>query len=107
MSSGRLFLDRVGRHQSPSPLHRRDQNKSIARSEETIYHRAVSSVLTGCLTFRDKRNLSSLFANRGLTASADTLYGIYFPSGMKIVLSDGTSCSSFCGYHSHYAYNGI
>ncbi len=25
MSSGRLFLDRVGRHQSPSPLHRHDQ----------------------------------------------------------------------------------
>jgi hypothetical protein len=55
MSSGRLFLDRVGRHQSPSPLHRRDQNKSIARSKQTIYHRTVSSVLTGCLTFRDKR----------------------------------------------------
>jgi hypothetical protein len=56
MSSGRLFLDRVGRHQSPSPLHRRDQNKSIARSEGTIYHQTVSSVLTGCLTFRDKRS---------------------------------------------------
>jgi hypothetical protein len=26
MSSGRLFLDRVGRHQSPSPLDRRPQN---------------------------------------------------------------------------------
>ena len=26
MSSGRLFLDRVGRHQSPSPLHRHEQN---------------------------------------------------------------------------------
>jgi hypothetical protein len=25
MSSGRLFLDRVGRHQSPSPLHRHGQ----------------------------------------------------------------------------------
>jgi len=25
MSSDRLFLDRVGRHQSPSPLHRRAQ----------------------------------------------------------------------------------
>jgi hypothetical protein len=30
----------------------------IARSEETIYHRTASSVLTGCLTFRDKRNSS-------------------------------------------------
>jgi hypothetical protein len=28
MSSGRLFLDRVGRHQSPSPLHRRSQNNT-------------------------------------------------------------------------------
>jgi hypothetical protein len=26
MSSDRLFLDRVGRHQSPSPLHRQGQN---------------------------------------------------------------------------------
>jgi len=55
MSSGRLFLDRVGRHQSPSPLRRRDQNNSLARSNGTIYHRTVTSVLTGCLTFRDKR----------------------------------------------------
>jgi hypothetical protein len=55
MSSGRLFLDRVGRHQSPSLLHRHVQNKSIAGSKGTIYHRTVSSVLTVCLTFRDKR----------------------------------------------------
>jgi hypothetical protein len=55
MSSGRLFLDRVGRHQSPSPLHRRDQNNRLPDPRETIYHRTVSSVLTGCLTFRDKR----------------------------------------------------
>jgi len=54
MSSGRLFLDRVGRHQSPSSLHRRDQIKLVARSEGTIYHRTVTSALTGCLTFRDK-----------------------------------------------------
>ena len=32
MSSGRLFLDRVGRHQSPSPLHRHPQN-NMAFSE--------------------------------------------------------------------------
>jgi hypothetical protein len=28
MSSGRLFLNRVGRHQSPSPLHRRPQHNT-------------------------------------------------------------------------------
>ena len=32
MSSGRLFLDWVGRHQSPSPLHRHSQN-NMAFSE--------------------------------------------------------------------------
>jgi len=55
MSSGRLFLDRVGRHQSPSPLHRQGQHNLIDRSGGTNYHQTVSSVLTGCLTFRDKR----------------------------------------------------
>jgi hypothetical protein len=55
MSSGRLFLDRVGRHQSPSPLHRQGQDNLMARSEGMNYHRTVSSVLTVCLTSRDKR----------------------------------------------------
>jgi hypothetical protein len=67
MSSGRLFLDRIARQQSPSPLHRRDQNKMIARSKGTIYHQTVSSVLTGCLTFRDKRSFRSLQFAAGST----------------------------------------
>jgi len=46
--------------------------------------------------------------NRGLaTPSADTVYGVYFPHGMKISLQGGTSCSAFCGYHSHFTYNGL
>ena len=32
MSSGRLFLDRVGRHQSPSPLHRRSQRNTASEN---------------------------------------------------------------------------
>ena len=39
MSSGRLFLDRVGRHQSPSPLHRHTQinmHSSDSRAEGDI-----------------------------------------------------------------------
>lgn len=46
----RLFLDRDARQQSPSPLYRHAQNNSIAEVEKTIYHRTVTSVLTGCLT---------------------------------------------------------
>jgi hypothetical protein len=41
MSSDRLFLDRVGRHQSPSPLHRRPQN--IMHSAE---HQAKEDIST-------------------------------------------------------------
>ena len=50
MSSGRLFLDRVARQHCPSPLHRHTQHISIAELKGTIYHRTVTSVLTGCLT---------------------------------------------------------
>ena len=50
MSSGRLFLDRVARQHGPSPLHRHDQDNSIAGSNGTNYHRTVTSVLTTCLT---------------------------------------------------------
>lgn len=54
--------------------------------------------------------LSTLFNNSattGVHANANTIYGVYFPHGMKIQLTGGASCSSFCGYHSHYSYNGI
>jgi len=44
---------RVARQQSPSPLHRHHQLKSIAASSGIIYHRTVNSLLTVCLTHRD------------------------------------------------------
>jgi hypothetical protein len=58
MSSGRLFLDRVGRHQSPSPLHRHGQHNLIATPEGTNYHRTVNSVLTVCLSSGGRRMMS-------------------------------------------------
>ena len=58
MSSGRLILDRVGRHQSPSPLHRHHQNKSMASRRATDYHRTAGSVLTVCVSRGDKRSIA-------------------------------------------------
>jgi hypothetical protein len=55
MSSGRLFLDRGGRHQSPSPLHRHCQNKAIAAFRQSEYHQTVDCVLTVCVSRGDKR----------------------------------------------------
>ena len=57
MSSGRLFLDRGGRHQSPSPLHRHPQNNPLAFRRASIYHRTTGSVLTVCVSRGDKRSL--------------------------------------------------
>ena len=55
-SSGRLFLDRGGRHQSPSPLRRHCQDKPLAFRRDRIYHRTAGSVLTVCVSRGDKRN---------------------------------------------------
>ena len=59
MSSGRLFLDRVGRHQSPSPLHRHPQNnmafsKTRAKGDVSTlparghFYFALTSQFVGC-----------------------------------------------------------
>jgi len=51
--------------------------------------------------------LGNLFQTSKLTAQENAIYGIYFPPGMKVQLSGSMSCSGFCGYHSHFTYNGI
>jgi hypothetical protein len=48
MSSGRLFLDRVGRHQSPSPLRRHAQTNTHFPSEDS---KPEHSILLGRGTF--------------------------------------------------------
>jgi len=49
--------------------------------------------------------LSGLFDAHKITyIDANTIYGIYFPAGVKIQLQGGTSCSAFCGYHGHFTY---
>ena len=51
--------------------------------------------------------LASLFNSGVVTPDANTIFGMYFPSGMKITLQGGSSCSSFCGYHGHFNYQGL
>jgi hypothetical protein len=50
--------------------------------------------------------ISGLLQSGMLPADAHGVYGVYFPSGMRISLQGGSSCTSFCGYHSHFSYNG-
>jgi hypothetical protein len=50
MSFGRLFLDRVARQQSPSPLHRQPQHKPALGWKAAIFQRTATNPLTSCLT---------------------------------------------------------
>lgn len=50
--------------------------------------------------------LTGLFQRGTVPASANVIYGVYFPPGMKVTLQGGASCTSFCGYHGHFTYNG-
>ncbi len=50
--------------------------------------------------------LASLFGVKIPVASSTVIYGIYFPAGMTITSGTSASCSSFCGYHGHFNYNG-
>jgi hypothetical protein len=51
--------------------------------------------------------LTSRFNAGALPAAENVVYGIYFPPGMRVQLQGGASCTSFCGYHSHFTYNGL
>ena len=69
MSSG-LFLDRGGRHQSPSPLRRLFQLIPLDTFNASIYHRTVDTLLTVCLSPGGNRN-SRLFDSGTLAFTDD------------------------------------
>jgi hypothetical protein len=49
--------------------------------------------------------LASLFGAGLIPQNTHTIYAVYLPSGMKVTMQGGTSCSAFCGYHGHFTYN--
>ena len=51
--------------------------------------------------------LSGLFNAGRVFANTNTVYGVYLPQGTVSTLGRYRSCTSYCGYHSSYTYNGI
>lgn len=79
----------------------------IASGISALGYRVDTQAAASRITDRGIQSYLATLFNSGLEApSASTLFGVYFPSGMKVALQGGTSCSSFCGYHSHFTYNG-
>jgi hypothetical protein len=50
--------------------------------------------------------LSGLFGAGRISANASTVYGVYLPQGTVSTLGRYRSCTSYCGYHSSFNYNG-
>lgn len=53
-----------------------------------------------------KNELTKNFNNGNLTPDASTVFFLYLPNGVKSTMGGSSSCTSYCGYHSHYTYNG-
>lgn len=51
--------------------------------------------------------VASLFNSGAVNVSTNIIYGVYLPAGMKVTMSGGASCSTFCGYHGHFNYGGF
>ena len=51
--------------------------------------------------------LSGLFNAGSVSANDHTIYGVYLPQGTVSTAGSSRSCTSYCGYHSSYTYNGI
>jgi hypothetical protein len=50
--------------------------------------------------------IAGLFNSGTVPAATNIIYGVYLPAGMKVTMSGGASCSTFCGYHGHFSYGG-
>jgi hypothetical protein len=51
--------------------------------------------------------LAGLFSAGKVQAAGNIIYGVYLPAKMKVTMSGGASCSSFCGYHGSFSYGGV
>jgi hypothetical protein len=51
--------------------------------------------------------IAAQFNSGAVPPSSSIIYGVYMPPKMKVTMSGGGSCSSFCGYHGHFNYGGL
>jgi len=79
-------------------------SNSIANAGQLIDHAGVPRSISDAGV---QSYLAGLFNAGRLSANATTIYGVYLPNGTKSTLGSSASCRSYCGYHSHFTYNGI
>ena len=78
-----IFLDRVGRHQSPSLFHQHLQNNALAIRHARDYHRTASSVLTVSVIRGNKRR--TLFYKLSASACDMSHLGARWMGGIWLI----------------------
>lgn len=63
----------------------------------TISARSPSSVTDATIQSFLKQQIA---AGKAPKASANTLYFVYLPPGVRVIMGGSASCQAFCGYHS-------
>lgn len=80
---------------------------AIASTVPLVGYRVASERTKSSISDSGIRSfIAGLFNSRIVGASTNTIYGVYLPPGMKVTMSGGASCSTFCGYHGHFNYGG-
>ena len=80
---------------------------------------AISAALTHVADFVDNQPaprrisdsqvqsyIAGLFTAGRITVATNRIYGVYLPQGTVSTAGSSRSCTSYCGYHSSFTYNG-
>lgn len=108
------FVTRFGNDSPYSSLATTDDFSVVQQ-----YGASISSTVTNWGAFVAKERTKSSISDSGIRnfiaglfnsgkvpAATNIIYGVYLPAGMKVTMSGGASCSTFCGYHGHFNYGG-
>jgi len=81
---------------------------SISSTVTNFGYKVASERTKASISDSGIRNFIAAQLNNGIVPVAtNIIYGVYLPPGMKVTMSGGGSCSSFCGYHGHFNYSGF
>jgi hypothetical protein len=81
-------------------------NNAISSRVLNYGYRVASAATKSSISDSGIRSFIAAQFQSGLAWNSSTIYGVYLPPGMKVTMS-GSSCSTFCGYHGHFTYNGF
>jgi hypothetical protein len=83
-------------------------NASITSTVKNWGYHVASERTKSSISDSGVRNFIAGVLNSGkVIVDTSIIYGVYLPAGMKVTMTGGASCSTFCGYHGHFNYGGL